>query len=72
VVSGNPGVQTVGDLPDEEEVTYMWRRWWRELVRLLYYRWSPAYTAYQGVEERVLAPLFPAGGTTLHRPPDLI
>jgi GT2 family glycosyltransferase len=70
--SGDPGARTLGDLPNEEEVTYMWKRWWRELVRLLYYRWSPPYTAYQGVEERTLALLFPAGGTTLHRPPDRI
>ncbi len=33
-------------LPAVEEIGYMWRRWWDQLVRLLYYRWSPLHTSH--------------------------
>lgn len=44
--------------PGESEVAYMWRRWWGELVRLLYYRHPPALrAAHRGKldEEALLA-----------------
>jgi O-antigen biosynthesis protein len=38
-------------LPAVEEIEYMWRQWWVQLVRLLYYRWSPLQTTYHGAGE---------------------
>lgn len=40
--------------PSEGEIAYMWRKWWDELVRVLYYRWVPVYTARYGVERDTL------------------
>ncbi len=44
MVCGSPGPS-----PGEGEIGYMWRRWWEELVRLLYYRWSPLHAGNNGV-----------------------
>jgi GT2 family glycosyltransferase len=30
-------------LPSEGEIAYMWRRWWANLVRLLYYQRPPVH-----------------------------
>ncbi len=35
--------------PGVEEIAYMWSRWWEQLVRLLYYRWSPLRAGYQEI-----------------------
>ena len=35
--------------PGAEEIAYMWRRWWEQLVRLLYYRWSPLRAGYREI-----------------------
>lgn len=49
LVLGEPEDET----PGESEVAYMWRRWWGELVRLLYYRRSPVpRTTHRGLDER--------------------
>ena len=50
-------------LPAVEEIEYMWRRWWEQLVQLLYYRWSPLHTAHHGAvaEWPILLPHEAAG-----------
>ena len=41
--------------PGENEVAYMWRRWWGELVRSLYYARSPLFRpTHRGAEEEAL------------------
>ena len=42
--------------PDEEEIAYMWRRWWAMLARELYYRESPLDAGYRMFEDEL--PLF--------------
>lgn len=37
-------------LPTEEEVAYVWRRWWERLVQLLYYRFSPLHAEHDGFD----------------------
>jgi GT2 family glycosyltransferase len=55
VVCDNPGDGAVATLPGEGEIEYMWRRWWPELVRLLYYRFSPLHATRHGRDEQTLA-----------------
>lgn len=51
LVCDEPG----GSPPGENEVAYMWRRWWGELVRLLYYRRSPLlHPTHRGADEEAL------------------
>ena len=46
-------------LPGEMEIAYMWRRWWKQLVQLLYYRWSPLYSTHAGMDAELLVLLSP-------------
>lgn len=62
VVCDNPGDRSVATLPGEGEIEYVWRRWWPELVRLLYYRFSPLHATRHGREEQALALLPPRRG----------
>ena len=62
VVCDNPGDRSVATLPGEGEIEYVWRRWWPELVRLLYYRFSPLHATGHGREEQALALPHPRRG----------
>jgi hypothetical protein len=42
-------------VPDKAEIAYMWRRWWAEQVRMLFYRRSPLYTEHRGLDVETLA-----------------
>lgn len=42
-------------LPGEDEVEYMWERWWEKLVQALYYQRSPLHAAPHAPEREVLA-----------------
>jgi O-antigen biosynthesis protein len=42
-------------LPSEREIAYMWRRWWANLVRLLYYQRPPVHRLVpRAVDEDIL------------------
>jgi hypothetical protein len=42
-------------MPSEGEVSYMWSRWWNELVQALYYQRSPLHPAYHGLDREALS-----------------
>lgn len=62
VVCDKPGDMSVATLPGDGEIEYVWRRWWPELVRLLYYRFSPLNATRHGREEQALDLLPPRRG----------
>jgi GT2 family glycosyltransferase len=47
----------VGAVPGQEEIEYVWTRWWEELVRSLYYQRSPLRPEYHGLDREALSVL---------------